>query len=114
LWQAYQVCGKRGRMSYEQEPPTDMDIWNDLQRQIDKLKSENKRLTKALTEIVELYKPTTLSLTAIKMCMVAEQALSEVTDSKTDYKEHLKNMSESEHRRMHEGRWENEENEVTK
>ena len=42
-------------MSYEQEPPTDMDIWNDLQRQIDQLKSENKRLTKALQKIIRIY-----------------------------------------------------------
>ena len=42
-------------MSYEQEPPTDMDIWTDLQRQIDQLKSENKRLTKALQKIIRIY-----------------------------------------------------------
>ena len=58
----------------------DEDIEYILQSEYDQLKTENKRLTKALREIVELYKPTTLSLTAIKMCMVAEQALNEVTE----------------------------------
>jgi hypothetical protein len=45
----------------------------------DSLRAENEKLKEALREIVELYKPQALSLTAIKMCMVAEQALNEVT-----------------------------------
>ena len=49
------------------------------QNEIDKLRAKNEKLREALMEIVELYKPQALSLTAIKMCMVAEQALNEVT-----------------------------------
>ena len=51
----------------------------DLQERVAELEAENERLMEALREIVELYKPTTMSLTAIKMCMVAEQALNEET-----------------------------------
>jgi len=49
------------------------------QNEIDKLRAKNEKLREALMEIVELYKPPVRSLTAIKMCMVAEQALKEVT-----------------------------------
>jgi len=41
--------------------------------------------------------------------MLAQQALNEVKNSKTDYKEHLLNIPENEYRRLHEGRWENDE-----
>jgi len=50
-----------------------------LIKERDALRAKNEKLKEALREIVELYKPLTLSLTAIKMCMVAEQALNEVT-----------------------------------
>ena len=56
----------------------DEDIEYILQSEYDKLRAENEKLREALREIVELYKPPTRSLTAIKMCMVAEQALKEV------------------------------------
>jgi len=36
-----------------QEPPTDMDIWNDLQQQLDIKIIENTLMKKALKEIVE-------------------------------------------------------------
>ena len=35
-------CSGNGRQYYEQEPPTDMDIWNDLQRQINALKEKQR------------------------------------------------------------------------
>ena len=39
----------------QEQPPTDMDIWNDLQRQNDQLRAENERLKKALREIVSPF-----------------------------------------------------------
>ena len=39
------------------------------------------------------------------------KALKEMTNSETDYREHLRNMPESEYRRLHENRWENDESE---
>lgn len=45
-------CGGTGKNEKEQ-PPTDMDIWNDLQRQNDQLKAENERLREALREIAK-------------------------------------------------------------
>lgn len=67
--------------SKEQEPPTDMDIWNDLQRQNDQLKAENERLKVALQRIIKIGRYDHLLWTEqIKMMKgLAEQALNEVT-----------------------------------
>ena len=111
-------------MKTEQEPPTDVDIWNDLQRQIDQLRSENQRLRRALnniflTDVVEFvhreYRGEyPVEFAVMQLQEIARQALREMTNSETDYREHLRNMPESEYRRLHENRWENDENEVTK
>ena len=90
----------------------------DVQQERDKLRDENDVLREALKWISnykEESKYPQFWINDIRiMRLKAQQALNEVTNSKTDYKEHLTNMPESEYKRLHEGRWENEENEVTK
>ena len=70
-------------MSYEQEPPTDMDIWNDLQRQIDQLRSENERLIAKIKELanyeLEIFEHRHLSQCAYDIRDIAREALNEVT-----------------------------------
>ena len=36
----------------QEQAPTDMDIWNDLQRQNDQLRAENERLREALDMLI--------------------------------------------------------------
>ena len=55
----------------QEQQPTDMDIWNDLQQQIDQLRSENEKLKEALRYIVDR------GYTGASY--VAKQALNEVT-----------------------------------
>ena len=72
--------------------------------EIKKLRSEKERLREALTEIECRAYGTIYD--------IAVQALKEVTNHNSDYKEHLLNIPENEHRRLHKGRWNNDENEM--
>ena len=113
-------CGNKGLLINDGEDVVCINIkchfWNEFipystwqSRPIeDQLKAENERLRFALDDISSYVDDES------KIGRIITQALNEVTNSKTDYKEHLKNMSESERRRLHENRWENDENEVTK
>jgi hypothetical protein len=90
------------------------DEWNDVLKERDTLRAENERLREALQKIKNWCCIDDDGGTETIIIEFAQQALNEVTNSETDYREHLRNMPESEYKRLHENRWENDENKVTK
>jgi hypothetical protein len=80
----------------------------------DQLRAENERLREALKEIIALDDGNSILKYYERYYQVfrlARQALKEVTNSESDYKEQIRNMSENEYRKLTEGRWTDEESE---
>ena len=74
--------GEWTRQPEQEQPPTDMDIWNDLQRQNDQLKAENERLREALREIASLDDGNSILKyyeRYYRVFKIANEALKEVT-----------------------------------
>jgi len=65
----------------QEQAPTDMDIWNDLQRQNDQLRAENEKLREALMGIYQLPNDSNIQY-AVELVTImqdrAQQALKEV------------------------------------
>jgi hypothetical protein len=60
----------------QEQPSTDMDIWIDLQIQIDQLRAENERLR---SKLVQIRNMTDTSRAGYHVFLVANEALNEVT-----------------------------------
>ena len=91
--------------------------YNKIVQERDRLKAENEKLRSALEDIYQLPNDSNIQH-AIELVNImqdkAQQALNEVTNIKSDYREHLRNMPESEYRRLHENKWDNSESEIKK
>lgn len=89
----------------------------ELKLQIAKLKEENVKLRVILNHLYEACMRADIEgdlseLISGEILDAAQQALNEVTPFQSDYMDHVRNMPESEYRRLHKNNWVDEENEA--
>ena len=106
-------CGESGEYyPYVPSKVYCFSCYNKVVQERDKLKAENERLIEGMKGIIVFKNTWYKDSYSLKCCIeIAQQSLKEITRIKLDYREHLRYISESEYRRLHENKWDNSENE---